>query len=730
MSPIEIRLDFIDNYTRELQNVYKINSSTFKKMSEDQQKYSQAVVNSSLAIAKLQVEKLNSTEKQKSLMNDLIKLEKSKTEASKEELKVIQQKIKETKNLVNEEKLSRKQMSENISQQRSFLGLNKTGLNLANNIAKKGAISGRDDMNSIKNFAVGSIVADIAVKGAKELVEYGKAVIETRAEFEKLEAVLTTSVGKNTAQKYFQEIKQFSTEVPVEVKDITDAFVKLGNKIPGLVFSKKSMKAITDLALASNAELKQVVEAITIGGAKRFHTLGIGYKERNGIVTISGKGLNETFKNTAENRLAFAEKMGLQSGVAGMSENIMDTIGGKITNVNDQFTNLRDNIGLKFQNDIKATQNTIIELISWMNKMTEVPLSEKLQNEKTNVDNLYKAITNLNTPIEIRNRLYKELLEKYPEHFSALEKDKLDTEKLTHAVNEYNEAMKLSIKLQNSNEKLEGFEKDKKENEQTLNILYRMKELIVPGKEGGNQQFKDKSDQDLYETLQSKLPITVKWYKSLGNIDRAIKHYEEINKDLDKNISSETKTNTALERPSVEKNFKERYINALNTPKNQRTEGQNLMLEEISKDKGGISVDEVSKRSIEDLQKYVRLSEQKATPNAVEDAADKERKEKEAARAAKEELKHQQRLQYEKFKTERQKEKDQIELEKGVTTEMSTNKNIHQINTTISELYAQKVLKQDIVQSKDLDFEKLAEEVAMILQQKIANISYNKQFSQ
>src|SRR5690606_16250888 len=93
---------------------------------------------------------------------------------------------------------------------------------------------------SITTALYGMSRALAAAFSISAVVGFGRAVIKTTAEFEKLEAVLGNTLGSNAiAALKMAELSEFAAKTPFAVNELTAAFVKLANQ--GFVPSGKEL---------------------------------------------------------------------------------------------------------------------------------------------------------------------------------------------------------------------------------------------------------------------------------------------------------------------------------------------------------------------------------------------------------------------------------------------------------------------------------------------------------
>jgi hypothetical protein len=219
------------------------------------------------------------------------------------------------------------------------------------------------------------------------LVSFGKAVIDTTAQFEKLKAVLTNTLGsKSEAEKSFEMLNKFASQTPFSVLELTESFVKLTNF--GLKPSLEALRAYGDLASATGKSFDQLTEAIidaTTGEFERLKEFGIRAKKQGDKVTFTFKGVQTQVNFTSKSIREYIESLGDVQGVSGGMAAISETLSGKLSNLSDAFTNLKAAIG-----GVVATPIT-----TFLENLTNIISGNSLET----VEDFQAAINNLNKDI-------------------------------------------------------------------------------------------------------------------------------------------------------------------------------------------------------------------------------------------------------------------------------------------------------------------------------------------
>lgn len=177
--------------------------------------------------------------------------------------------------------------------------------------------------------------------------EIGKQVIEVTSEFQKFEAILTNTLGSNSdAQKALQKIKEFAVSTPFEVSEITAAYVRWANM--GLTPTIDRMRKLGDIASSLGAGFEQTAEAfkdLMVGQTKRIEEVGISATQANGKIQLSFKGVNIEIEKSAEGVQKALDVYSQLNGVLGTSDAISKTLGGRISNLKDVWSQFMQTLG-------------------------------------------------------------------------------------------------------------------------------------------------------------------------------------------------------------------------------------------------------------------------------------------------------------------------------------------------------------------------------------------------
>ncbi|WP_273215556.1 hypothetical protein [Runella zeae] len=189
--------------------------------------------------------------------------------------------------------------------------------------------------------------AFIALQIVQFIVGVGKAIFDITAKFEKYEKVLTTALGsEKLAKQSMEAIKVMAANTSFSVDELTEGYVKMVNR--GLRPSQKEMIALADLASSQGKTFDQLVEAVLDAQGAEFERLkefGIKAKKEGDNISLTFKGQTQVVKNNEEAIYKAMIAMGAMTGVAGQNAKMMETLGGKTSNLGDNFDAMMVTLG-------------------------------------------------------------------------------------------------------------------------------------------------------------------------------------------------------------------------------------------------------------------------------------------------------------------------------------------------------------------------------------------------
>ena len=215
---------------------------------------------------------------------------------------------------------------------------------------RKAEVSVKEFQRNVGNYpkALDSIGAKLA--GAFSIgavVSFGQKVLETRAEFQKFEAVLTNTLGSNSAaQSVLQRIQDLAAKTPFSVQELTQSFVKLANQ--GFKPTNEEIIKLGDLAASQGKTFDQLTEGLLDAQTFQFERLkefGIRSEKSGDKLKFTFKGVQTVVDKNDESVKKYILSLGDLEGVSGGMAAISETLGGKISNLGDNFDTFFNNLG-------------------------------------------------------------------------------------------------------------------------------------------------------------------------------------------------------------------------------------------------------------------------------------------------------------------------------------------------------------------------------------------------
>jgi hypothetical protein len=197
-----------------------------------------------------------------------------------------------------------------------------------------------DIANSFTNklagaFSVGAITA------------FANSVIDTTAEFEKFDAVLSNTLSSQAlASLKMQELATFAAQTPFGINELTSSFVKLANA--GFKPTGEEMTKLGDLASSTGKSFDQLAEAIIdaqTGEFERLKEFGVRAKDAGDSVIFTYKGVQTQVEKTSGSIRDYVTSLGEAAGTSGSMAKISKTLGGQISNLGDNWDQMLLSVG-------------------------------------------------------------------------------------------------------------------------------------------------------------------------------------------------------------------------------------------------------------------------------------------------------------------------------------------------------------------------------------------------
>lgn len=197
-----------------------------------------------------------------------------------------------------------------------------------------------------------------AYLGLRGLTYTFKAIVGVNAEFERLSGSLKTVTGSaKAAKEAFTLIEDFATSTPYQLDEIVDFFIRL--KAMGL---EPTMEALTSYGNTTSAFGKNILDfmgaitSATVGEFERLKTFSIKAKAETDTVKFIFQGVTTEVTKNASTIEGYMRSIGDVNFAGAMNEQL-DTIGGKMSNLEDTMTKVARTVGTSGLNE--AIKNII-----------------------------------------------------------------------------------------------------------------------------------------------------------------------------------------------------------------------------------------------------------------------------------------------------------------------------------------------------------------------------------
>lgn len=261
------------------------------------------------------------------------------------------------------------------------------GLDSVNGASGRAERNMRDLRNQTNNASTGFENLSGVLKGlgiglsVGAVVKFGQQLIEITSKYEAFQAVLRNTLGAREAEASFNLIQSFAAKTPFQVDELTGSFIKLVNR--GFKPTEAELTKIGDLAASQGKSFDQLTEAILdaqTGEFERLKEFGIKASQANGKVTLSFKDQTvQVEKNSAAVRNAVIAFGDLQ-GVAGSMAVVSETLGGKISNLSDNWDRFMSALGKNLLPVISAGVDILASDLELLNDSVEA-IFKTLKNE-------------------------------------------------------------------------------------------------------------------------------------------------------------------------------------------------------------------------------------------------------------------------------------------------------------------------------------------------------------
>lgn len=213
--------------------------------------------------------------------------------------------------------------------------------------------------------------------GAIGLAEAARQVIATNIEFERLTTVVATFEGSQAAaNERLRELRAVAAETPNQLQEIVRAYTIL--KARGLDPSREALIAYANVAAASGKTIEQFIEAVAdaaTGEFERLKEFGVVARQQGDEIALTFQGTTTVIERNAAAIEGYLRGIG-ENQFGGAAARQMDTLGGAISNLRDQVTELAVAIGQSgLTDDLTELTRRIGDLVRVAAQLNELSTS-------------------------------------------------------------------------------------------------------------------------------------------------------------------------------------------------------------------------------------------------------------------------------------------------------------------------------------------------------------------
>lgn len=239
------------------------------------------------------------------------------------------------------------------------------------------------------------------VFAVSKIWQFGKAVLNVGATFQKFNAILTNTFGSaQEARIEMMMIQEFASKTPFQIEKLTNSYIKLVNR--GFKPSKEEMRKLGDVAASTGKDFDQLVEGMLdamVGEFERLKEFGIKARTEGENVVFAFKGIETTVPKTEAAIRDYILSLGDAEGISGSMAAISETLGGKISNLGDNWDMMLNAMSERtdgvFNNAIDLLNRltaSITRAIKGQEKLSREALYQEIAFE---IDNAKKRIADL-----------------------------------------------------------------------------------------------------------------------------------------------------------------------------------------------------------------------------------------------------------------------------------------------------------------------------------------------
>jgi len=244
--------------------------------------------------------------------------------------------------------------------------------------AAHGASSSIDGMTAamVKGATAGSLLADAIKSAVAWAKEFTVGSVMMAAENAKAEASLKAlatahGVGATAATKQGAAIEEIGfefTEAAHAVQRLIVADMDLA-KAEGLAKLAKNAAAVQNVS--AGEAMDAIVLSIESGASRGLRTLGL-FVDFQKEVLIQELKLGRALTDAEEKQVRYNAVMREGAKIQGAHAAASQTVEGQLGALRREFNNLREDIGAKFQDDLRALIGNLRGLVGWLKENTDL----------------------------------------------------------------------------------------------------------------------------------------------------------------------------------------------------------------------------------------------------------------------------------------------------------------------------------------------------------------------
>lgn len=303
----------------------------------------------------------------------------------------------------------------------------------------EGKSGGGGGGSSIWNMAAGMGIAQFAPRAFSMATGFIGDAIKANMEREQQRVSLGVMMGgQKEADQFLQRLVAKASVTPFGTNDL----LKSSQTMLGFGVDKREVLPIMDQLgdiSGGNAErfqsltlaFSQMSAAGRLTGQDLLQMVNAGFNPLNEISKETGKSMKQLKKDMENGEISIdMVKKAMTSATSeggrfyGMMEKQSQTTGGRVAALTDNYNEMSIALGERLKPETDSFVEGLSNTVAMVKKWVEVPTSEKLVNEATNLRVLQAELNATNTTEQRRQEILKKLNEEYGITISNIGKEK------------------------------------------------------------------------------------------------------------------------------------------------------------------------------------------------------------------------------------------------------------------------------------------------------------------